>query len=156
MRIRTDDAATRVEFTFYDLPGEARWFQWVRFYVSCVIGVPLVSFLLWSLGSLFTGGPWLIIASTLGGTALTVTSVVAVLMITGRYETPTTPLSYRFRQLRAELAAPRTPRPVSAPAVVLPSWDAVEVAEPIHDPSMFGGVCVVAEHQSAELAERVS
>ncbi len=155
MRIRTDDAATRVEFTFYDLPGEARWFQWVRFYIACVIGVPLVSFLLWALGSLFTSGPWLIIGSVLAGAALTVTCVVAVLTIAGRYETPTTPLVYRYRQLRAELSAPRTPRSVQGPPVVMPAWDEAEPAPPAHDPSMFGVACVTPEHRSAEESHRV-
>ncbi|MBO3152196.1 hypothetical protein GZ204_06965, partial [Dermatophilus congolensis] len=95
MRIRTDDAATRVEFTFYDLPGEARWFQWVRFYIACLIGIPLTSFTLWLLGSLFTHGPWLTITATLTGATITIITTTVILTITGRYETPTTPLTYR-------------------------------------------------------------
>lgn len=156
MRIRTDDAATRVEFTFYELPGEARWFQWVRFYIACVIGVPLVSFLLWSLGSLFTSGPWLIIGATLAGTVLTVTAVIALLSITGRYETPTTPLLYRYRQLRAELSAPRTPTPFTGPAVTMPTWESTKVAAPVYDPTSYGARCDYPHRRAAQLADDVS
>lgn len=156
MRIRTDDAATRVEFTFYELPGEARWFQWVRFYIACVIGVPLVSFLLWSLGSLFTSGPWLIIGATLAGTVLTVTAVIALLSITGKYETPTTPLLYRYRQLRAELSAPRTPTPFTGPAVTMPTWESTKVAAPVHDPTSYGARCDYPHRRAAQLADDVS
>lgn len=138
MRIRTDDAATRVEFTFYDLPGEARWFQWVRFYIACILGVPVVSFMLWLIGSLVTDGPWLVIVSVVAGAAITVTVVVAALTLLGRYETPATPLAYRMRQLRDELSAPRTPRPVAGPALTMPAWQATTVAAPVHEPSMFG------------------
>lgn len=138
MRIRTDDAATRVEFTFYDLPGEARWFQWVRFYIACIVGVPTVSFLLWLLGSLITSGPWLVIMSVLAGAAITVTGVVAALSVIGRYETPSTPLTYRMRQLRSELSAPRTPRPAAGEALSMPAWKPVKTAKPVHEPSMFG------------------
>lgn len=154
MRIRTDDAATRVEFTFYELPGEARWFQWVRFYIACVIGVPLVSFVLWSLGSLFTGGPWLIIGATLAGTALTVTSVIALLTVTGKYETPVTPLLFRWRQLQAELTAPRTPQPITGPPVIMPAWESPEVvAEPVYDPTSFGARCDYPHPRAAQLAD---
>lgn len=156
MRIRTDDAATRVEFTFYELPGEARWFQWVRFYIACVIGVPLVSFVLWALGSLFASGPWLIIGATLAGTALTVTGVVVLLTLTGRYETPTTPLLYRYRQLRAELSAPRTPRPVTGPPVTMPTWEATELGKPVFDPTFYGARCDYSHARPAELADDVS
>lgn len=138
MRIRTDDAATRVEFTFYDLPGEARWFQWVRFYVACLIGIPLVSFTLWFLGSLFMSGPWLIIAAGLVGAAVTVIAVVAALSVIGRYETPSTPLAYRIHQLRAELTAPRTPAPAPGPTLAMPEWNPTRLAAPVHTPSMFG------------------
>ncbi|MBO3129797.1 hypothetical protein, partial [Dermatophilus congolensis] len=82
MRIRTDDAATRVEFTFYDLPGEARWFQWVRFYIACLIGIPLTSFTLWLLGSLFTHGPWLTITATLTGATITIITTTASIIST--------------------------------------------------------------------------
>lgn len=138
MRIRTDDAATRVEFTFYDLPGEARWFQWVRFYIVCLVGIPLVSFTLWLIGSLFMSGPWLIIVSGLVGASVTVAAAVAGLSLIGRYETPATPLAYRLHQLRAELAAPRTPQPEEAPALDMPDWQHGPTAAPVHEPVMFG------------------
>ncbi|WP_181816059.1 hypothetical protein [Dermatophilus congolensis] len=139
MRIRTDDAATRVEFTFYDLPGEARWFQWVRFYIACLIGIP--PHLLHPLATRITLHPR---------------------PLAHHHSHPhrrhhhhhrhhshphhhrpirnpaTPPSPTESTNSAPNSTHPEHPPPIDGPALTMPDWSSRPTAAPVHGPSMFG------------------
>lgn len=103
---RTDDAAARVEFVSHTIT-EARWPMVVRGIVMLVLGVPLVSWLVWAAGRVVFSGPWWVLGAVAVGSVVVGAGTVLVLNKLSPHDTPTTPLGYHTETFRREIKTPR-------------------------------------------------